>query len=494
MALLEFRKVLRPALAFVAEVTLVLFPKSFVLGDRLIQLPGFVIAASAVPVIGRVVLVAKRAGLLRRLDLARLAQSKSGYVASVPSYAQSSEPHACPFEVDSSRCARRSDRWIDASLLPRLPLDRRGRVPLASTRRILLIFSNMLIASMLCACSSVGPATVERDRSDYGTAIGDSWKQQTLLNIVKLRYGDFPVFLEISQVIAGYQIQSTVGAGFNAGNSSGTTVGSFVVGGSVLAQGQYTDRPTVIYAPLTGTGFLKQLMTPIPPSALLFMLQSGYAADRIMPIMVNSINGVSNASARGVSRPADPKFIRLVQLLRDLQLADTVQVRTARPKGGAESAFIAVLPSKDPQLVAESEEIRGILHLRPGLQEFAVYYGGDLGKDNEISIMTRSMLQIMLELGAIVQVPVADVAAGKATLGVVDGQSSETQPPSLLKVASGDTAPKDAYVAVPYNGHWFWIANTDIRSKYTFGAVMLMFSISDAGPQTAAPVVTVPAN
>jgi hypothetical protein len=118
-------------------------------------------------------------------------------------------------------------------------------------RRKLLLFGNALFVLMVCACSSIGPRTVERDRSDYATAIADSWKHQTLLNIVKVRYGDFPVFLEISQVIAGYQIQSTFGTGFNASNASASTVGPFVAGGSLVAQGTFTDRPTVVYAPLT---------------------------------------------------------------------------------------------------------------------------------------------------------------------------------------------------------------------------------------------------
>jgi hypothetical protein len=47
---------------------------------------------------------------------------------------------------------------------------------------------------------------------------------------------------------------------------------------------------------------------------------------------------------------------------------------------------------------------------------------------------------------------------------------------------------------VEYDKRWFWIADTDIQSKYTFGIIMLMFSIADTGVKGSAPVVTIPAN
>ncbi|MGH7072106.1 MAG: hypothetical protein ACREFO_19135 [Acetobacteraceae bacterium] len=74
-----------------------------------------------------------------------------------------------------------------------------------------------------------------RDRIDYATSIGKSWKEQTLLNFVKLRCGDLPIFLEVAQVIAGYQLQSTVGANFAAGNFTASVVGSVTVVGGASA-------------------------------------------------------------------------------------------------------------------------------------------------------------------------------------------------------------------------------------------------------------------
>ena len=350
-----------------------------------------------------------------------------------------------------------------------------------------------LLSLSVTTCASIGPGTVPHDRIDYGSSMGNSWKEQTLLNIVKLRYADMPIFLEVAQVIAGYQLQGTLGTSFTAGNFNAAVIGPFTATGNATAAGTYTDRPTVIYQPLTGVDFLKRLMTPIPPSSVLFMLQSGYAADRIMPIMLDSINGLNNESNR-LRRPADPKFTRLVDLIREGQLAGAIQIRIERPKDGAESSVLIFGPSKDPELANKGREIKSILGIKPDLRELKVNYGGYSGKDDEIDMMTRSMLQIMLEFAFTVQVPESDVVQGKATPGLVDtpGAGALNGPP--LRVLVSDTQPQDAHVAVQYDGRWFWIADTDIQSKYTFGIIMLLFSIADTGVKGSSPVVTIPAN
>jgi hypothetical protein len=148
-----------------------------------------------------------------------------------------------------------------------------------------------LLGFAVASCGSIGPATVSHDQIDYATAIGNSWKEQTLLNIV------IPIFLAVDQVIAGYQLQSAVGGSFTAGNFNAALVGPFTASGSATAAGTYTDRPTVIYSPLTGVNFLKRLMTPFRPSSVLFLLQSGYSATRIMPIMLESIDGLTTGRA-----------------------------------------------------------------------------------------------------------------------------------------------------------------------------------------------------
>jgi hypothetical protein len=81
-----------------------------------------------------------------------------------------------------------------------------------------------VLASLVATCAGIGPGIVPHDRIDCGSAIGGSWKEQTLLNIVKLRYVDMPIFLEVAQVIAGYQLQSAVTGSFTPGNFTASLI------------------------------------------------------------------------------------------------------------------------------------------------------------------------------------------------------------------------------------------------------------------------------
>lgn len=353
-------------------------------------------------------------------------------------------------------------------------------------------FAAGALALVVGACSSIGPATVVRDRADYGSSIGDSWKEQTLLNIVKLRYSDMPIFLEVAQVIAGYQLQSAIGGSFTGGNFNAGLIGPFTASGTAQAASTYTDRPTVVYSPLTGVDFIKRLMTPIPPSSVMFVLQAGYSAQRTMPIMLDSINGLRNGSNR-LKRAVDPKFARLVQLVTEAQLADSMEFRIEHPKTGPDTSVVVFPPKPEPAAISRRQELAKLLGVRPDARELKVTYGAYSGKDDEIAMKTRSMLEITYEYATTVQVPDSDLAEGRAAPGAASSRpdDSPSGPPMRIKV--GDAPPKDAYVATEYKHRWYWIADTDIQSKTTFGVVMLLFSISETGIKGAPPVVTIPA-
>ena len=59
----------------------------------------------------------------------------------------------------------------------------------------------------------MGPPTVVRDRFDYVTAISESWKRQMLLNLLKVRYADAPVFMDVTSVISAYSLGADISVG-----------------------------------------------------------------------------------------------------------------------------------------------------------------------------------------------------------------------------------------------------------------------------------------
>ena len=135
--------------------------------------------------------------------------------------------------------------------------------------RLLFLCPAILV---LASCSAIGPNSVHHDRFDYNQALSDSWKEQTLLNIVRLRYADMPIFLEVASIVSGYTLEGSVNLTGNV-SSENTVQGDFLTLGT---GGKFTDRPTITYAPVTGEQFHQSFMTPVPPKLLLFLMESGW--------------------------------------------------------------------------------------------------------------------------------------------------------------------------------------------------------------------------
>ena len=349
--------------------------------------------------------------------------------------------------------------------------------------------ASLLALPWLTACASIGPGTVPRDRFDYSSAVADSWKQQALLNIVKLRYSDNPVFLDVGQIVSGYTFQGTVSGNYGQNYPFGApgNLTNYGVG----VQGTYIDRPTITYTPLTGQQYMKGLMTPIAPSSILFLMQAGYAADFIMLMTVESVNGLNNYSVAPARMNAgDPEFFQVVELLRKVQRSGEIGMRVEVDKAKKETTLLTFhRRALNPELESERAEIGRLLRLEPNINEYKVSYGMGAGGGSDIDMTTRSLIQIMLELAGTVDIPNAHLADGSGY--PVPPSIEEVKP--LMHVHSGTARPKDPFAAIQYRGYWYWIDQGDLASKRAFSFLMAIFNFAETGKTENLPLVTIPA-
>jgi hypothetical protein len=349
-----------------------------------------------------------------------------------------------------------------------------------------------LVALGIAGCASIGPSTVTRDRFDYTGAVAESWKSQMLLNLVKLRYGDTPVFLDVGQIVSGYTMQGTFSALGTVFSTSGVVPGVPNSSVTLGAQGQFTDRPTITYTPLAGERFARSLMTPVPPAALLSLIQAGNPADVVMRLTVNAVNGLHNRFGGELrARPADPEFHLLLERLRRIQLSGGIGLRVRRID--REEAVLMTFRGKlDPSIQAEVLAVRQLLGLDPGGTEFQVVYGSVAATDTQIAILSRSILEILIDLSSFIAVPEAHVADRRVTptAELEVGPSGPIRP--LIRIESAPERPADAFLAVPYRGYWFWIDDRDMGSKRLFTFLMFIFTLVETGGKEGAPVLTIP--
>jgi len=350
-----------------------------------------------------------------------------------------------------------------------------------------------LVLPLIASCGSLGPTTVGRDRFDYVSAISESLKQQILLNIVKLRYADVPVFMDVGQVISGYELEGTLTAGGTIGNKTAPgALGDFL---NLGAGGRYLDRPTITYSPLTGADFIKTMMTPFPPGSIMFLVEAGWPVDVMLQVGVQAINGLRNEKGGMHGHPADPEFIEAVRLLKKIQIAGGVGFRVQQEKEGQEASMLMFHTRRlTPETVQDIAAVKQLLRLNPEATDIRITYGADAQSDKEIALHTRSAYQVLVDLSMEVAVPPEHIAEHR-TIGLPATRAEGTALlPRIITIHSNAERQTDPFVQVKYRGYWYWVDDRDLLSKRVFTFLTVLFTLSETGEKIQKPILTIRAN
>ena len=342
----------------------------------------------------------------------------------------------------------------------------------------------LIICIALTGCMSAGPILVSGSRTDYNVVLRQADDQQMLLNLVRLRYRDQAMFLEVSALNTQFSISNEMSATTELGQGD-----SFLgVGGKVVAQ----ETPTVSYTPLKGADFVKRILDPIDLDTLFLLDSSGWSSERLFRLLVDEMNTVGNAQGSNGPTPARApdyeEFKVLASLLRQLEQDGLVS-------GGTYKNQTVLIFDSEARNRADYLEFTRILELNPDKLIFPISVAARGGSVNSINLRFRSLAGVMYFLSQSVQIPEEDVAAGRVTVtrdeaGQVFDWLKVTE--RLMSIKSSPQPPDNASVAINYRNSWFYIDDSDLDSKTTFALLGQVYQLQSGDARAIAPVLTLP--
>ena len=397
--------------------------------------------------------------------------------------------------------------------------------------------SGLVVLLVLQGCSSVGPKYYEASFNDYTDAISRTSDGQMLGNLVRMRYYQSPVFLQVSNVTTSFSVGASAGASaaINEGDSDsyGLNVGANV-----------SETPTITFSMPESSKYYGRLLAPLSAKQVTSLVLAGFDSELVFRTAVRGVNALRNESADLESSSeqdsASAQFQEAFVLIRKLRSEGLVDLEL----GGKQtdwSSPVNMSPKSDIAQVLllgaasyalsngaeivnypdgrwqthmyeknmalrfapasaqspDAQRLKKLLGLQPDRFNYAIVEAemvnaekprGILGQApgaldpsviwSEIGLRGRSMLEIMQVASKQVQAPGLDA-------GTVGGRSD------WLVIRSSESEP-DSGIRIRQRGRWFYIDDSDTRSQKSFAMLNALFAVVGGTVPGAAPVMTIP--
>jgi hypothetical protein len=380
---------------------------------------------------------------------------------------------------------------------------------------------------------------LELTRLRYDQAVHETTEQQWLRNIVRLRYGDLPSFLDVSAITSQFEISSRGGvtAGQQRDSSNATGFGDWAL--------QFRDAPTLSYTPRDPTELTRAMVAPVGITALGLIANNGWSFEDVLRLMVAEINGLENTPGAGLIIPETvppltpfPEMVRLSGILhRERAIAlqsvdvpelvsppipadrvhgdDLVQAASNKLEyrpAAAPSSLVLTRPEPGYRLTfsrnavgfPEATLLRELLRLDPGRSDYevrriSVPSGAELQPLPDaldfVEVRTRTLLDMLTVLSKGVEVPEEHVCRGLAAQtpgpdGTLFDWTLTTR--GLFHVCVSKKRPPEPNLAIEYEGYWYSIPASDKRSQATLSLIQALFNLQLSEPKKSGPLLTLP--
>jgi hypothetical protein len=327
-------------------------------------------------------------------------------------------------------------------------------------------------------------------RTSYNVSIQMTNGQQMLLNLIRLRYTDSPLFLDVASVTTQSTFRSEITPvipipGF-------TETNPFKLGTDLMWQ----DQPTITYAPLQGDAFAERLLKPIDLRTIQLLCYSGWDIDRLFHMTIQSVGGVVNDQKVFAQTQESKDFSEVTHLLRLFQQKGQLQIGLKMKSTTQGDNDEEGLQFGFPSNTEEGKHLASLLECsREQHNQFIKEFKLGFNEEGRIGIMSRSILSCMYQLSRGVQVPVEHIESGFVKESPCDPDSNldEKKPTfPLMLIRWSQCEPKDAFLSVKYHNCWFYIDDCDLSSKRTFALLLQLYNLNTVSVKNRGPILTLP--